>query len=157
MKVYGLLEEAGLESFASAPTPAFRGRVYFDTTQGQAYVYDGSLWQSIGSSGGSVTVTGSLGSPSLITAAGGVTPAGATHEIIFIAGSGGAIDVTKDPQIAVGTVVGQLLEPYGTSGVNTVLLEDATGLLLNGPWLAEAGSFLSLFWNGAVWAERSRR
>src|SRR4029079_304424 len=65
-------------------------------------------------------VTGSRGTPQNITAAGGIAPAGKWEEVIFVQGNGGAIDITANPQIAAGTVVGQTLMLIGRSSTNTL-------------------------------------
>lgn len=67
-------------------------------------------------------------SDATITAAGGITP---THTIMRIVSSGGAVNITADPQIAAGSD-GQLLIVQGTSDANTVQLDDGTGLILEG-------------------------
>lgn len=76
--------------------------------------------------------------------------------------SGGLLDLTSNPQVAAGTVDGQLLTLIVISaGVNTVKLDTGTGLFLN----AVAGSFtmvqydvLDLVWSVAasLWLERTR-
>ncbi len=63
-----------------------------------------------------------------ITAAGGIT---VTNTIMQIQGSGGAIDITADPQIADGTD-GQLLIIHGESDTDTVTIEGGTGVHLHG-------------------------
>lgn len=87
----------------------------------------------------------------------GVTPAGALFEQIFIAGDGGPINITANPQIADGNLVGDRLRLIGTDDTNTVLFEDSNGLDLNGGWLAEASAVLDLVWTGTLWLETSRR
>jgi hypothetical protein len=104
------------------------------------------------------TVTGSRGTPTAITAGGGITAlTGLTRrELQFIQGSGGAVTVTANPQISAGSTVGQQLKLVGRSDTNTVTLADGTGLFLEGSWVAEAGAVLLLYWDGSVWAEVSR-
>ncbi len=63
-----------------------------------------------------------------ITAAGGIT---VTHSHMRVQGSGGVVDVTADPQIAVGTD-GQRVIIVGESSANTVRLDDGDGLHLHG-------------------------
>ena len=74
----------------------------------------------------------------------------------FVEGSGGAVDITTNPQIAAGTVLGQELEIIGCSNTNTLFFEDGTGLVLQGDWLAQADRVLRLGWNGANWYEKYR-
>lgn len=102
------------------------------------------------------TVTGSEGVPELITAGGGIAIADVPVEMIFVAGNGGPIDITVDPQIAVGTTIGQELTIVGTSDANTVLLQDGTGLKLNGALLLKAKTNITLLWTGTVWKEVGR-
>lgn len=63
-----------------------------------------------------------------ITAAGGIT---VTNRVMRIQGSGGAIDITANPQIADSTD-GFIVILQGDSDTNTVKLEDGTGLALAG-------------------------
>jgi hypothetical protein len=103
-------------------------------------------------------VTGSQASPSAITAVGGIAFSGTAYfNVWFIAGNGGAVTVTANPQIGAGSSVGQLLWVIGTSATNTVTLADGNGLSLNGAWVGGNNSALELVWNGAVWTELSRR
>jgi hypothetical protein len=75
----------------------------------------------------------------------------------FIEGSGGAVDVSANPQIAAGNTVGQELILIGRNDTNTVLFEDGTGLSLNGPFDMGADNVLTLVWDTSVWVEVSRR
>lgn len=63
-----------------------------------------------------------------ITAGGGIT---VTNVIQRVVGSGGAVDITANPQIAAGSD-GQLVIIQGTNDTNTVKLDDGTGLALCG-------------------------
>ena len=63
-----------------------------------------------------------------ITAAGGITP---TCSTMRIQGSGGAVDITANPQIAAG-VAGQLLLLDGTDDTNTVQIDNGNGVHLHG-------------------------
>lgn len=63
-----------------------------------------------------------------ITAAGGIT---ITHRDMRIVGSGGAVNITADPQIVAGKDR-QRVQIQGTNDVNTVQLDDGTGLILEG-------------------------
>lgn len=104
------------------------------------------------------TVTGTRTSPSLITAAGGVSFSGTNYSNMkFIAGDSGPITVTANPQIAAATNVGQKIVLVGRDATNTVTLSDGTGLSLNGSWVGGLDSVLELVWDGAVWVEATRR
>lgn len=102
-------------------------------------------------------VVGTVGSPTAISAAGGITPLGAIREIIFVESDGGAVTVTADPPIAAGTFVGQELTIIGTSDTDTIQIDDAAGLNLNGTVIIEDGQVLNLLWIGSVWLETFRR
>jgi hypothetical protein len=129
--------------------------------------YDGNAnrWQVVGGSGGgSSNIFGSTGSPRSVVAATGIT-SGASHmsttankQVIFVVGSvAGESDVSASPQITAGTIVGQEMRIVGTSDSDYILLEDGTGLSLNGPWYSYNNDTLDLYWNGTVWSEFSRR
>lgn len=133
-----------------------------DTTAVVGYVFtatntDGSgTWMP--SAGATPIITGTTGSPTLITAGGGVTFSGTSYENTnFIAGNGGAVTVTANPQITAATNVGQRLTLIGRDATNTVTLSDGTGLSLNGTWIGGLQSVLNLEWDGTVWTEVSRR
>ena len=102
-------------------------------------------------------VTSTRASPTAITAGGGITAADVGREIHFIQGDSGAVDITVDPQISVGTVVGHQLILIGRSDVNTVKLDDATGLALNGNIILGEGQVLALVWDGTNWLEQYRK
>jgi hypothetical protein len=104
-------------------------------------------------------VTGSFASPSAIVAGTGIAFTGSNYFNLWIVqGSGGAVDVSANPQIAAGTVVGQKLTVVCTSDTNTVKLEHGTGLQMNGEYLMVAGSSITFNWTGATgtWVEESR-
>lgn len=108
--------------------------------------------------GGAAFVTGTRSVPQQITAAGGIAFTGNNpNNIWFIKGNGGAITVTKNPQIAAGNVVGQMLWLFGTDDTNTVTVQTGTGLDLNGTWVGGNASMLILIWDGITWTESSRR
>ena len=100
-------------------------------------------------------VTGTRAAPTAITVT-GITPGGYNIEMIFVAGSGGAIDVTANPQIVAGTTTGQELNLVGTSDTNTVTLEHGNGLILNGTCELDSETVLNLLWDGTAWLEMSR-
>ena len=103
------------------------------------------------------TITGSSASPSLITAAGGIAFTGVVGKNTwYIAGDGGAIDITANPQIAAATNVGQTLELIGRHDTNTVQFDDGTGLSINGSCILAADNVLSLVWDSTNWVEVSR-
>ena len=103
-------------------------------------------------------ISGTRAAPVAVVAGTGVAFSGSDYtNISFIEGSGGAADITADPQIAAGSVVGQKLTLIGRSNVNTVTLEHGTGLSLNGTAVLQEDSALVLLWDGTNWTEVSRR
>ena len=101
--------------------------------------------------------TGTRASPSLITAAGGIAFSGTFAENTwFIAGSGGPIDITVNPQITAGINLGQRLRLIGRHATNSVKFDDGTGLSLNGSAILAENEVLSLMWDGTSWLEISR-
>ena len=101
-------------------------------------------------------ISGTIASPTAITAAGGVVFSGTNYtNFFFITGSAGPVTVTANPRISAGTNVGQYLELIG--GANTVTLADGNGLSLNGSWVGGANSALEMIWDGTNWHEISRR
>jgi hypothetical protein len=105
-----------------------------------------------------VAVKGSTGAATAIIAGTGIVLTNnAKSETHFIAGSGGAVDVSANPQISAGQYVGQETLVVGTDDTNTVLLEDGTGLSMNGSMTLGAGDNILFRWNGSVHTEVSRR
>jgi hypothetical protein len=102
------------------------------------------------------TVTGTRAAPINITAAGGISPAGVAREIIFIQGSGGAVDLTANPQIAAGTAVGNELTLICRNAINTVKLDIGTGLNLLANITLALDWAITLIWDGTNWNEISR-
>lgn len=158
MYILGELQAAQLERLSAAPTPASTGRIYFDSVLLAPRFYDGTSWRTLVYAAGARTVTGTASVPTSITAAGGITPtSGVNAELIFVQGSPGAVDIGKNPQIAVGTTVGQQLVLVGCSDSLTILLNNGTGLSLNGDCMLVGNSVLGLYWDGTLWQEEYRR
>jgi hypothetical protein len=92
-----------------------------------------------------------------ITAAGGIT---ATRAVMRIQGSGGAVDITANPQIAGGSD-GEILILIGQSNANTVKLDEGTGLQLSGGTSFTMGlnDTIQFVYDavGGNWIELSRR
>ena len=93
-------------------------------------------------------------SDTAITAAGGIT---VTKAIMRVAGDGGAIDITANPQIAAGTN-GQVVIIQGTSDANTVKLDDGNGLALSASITLAAQDNITLIYDSgdSEWIETSR-
>lgn len=103
------------------------------------------------------SLSGTRASPTAVVAANGVVFSGnAYHNVYFIEGSGGAVDITANPQISAGNNVGQRLILIGRSDTNTVTLEDGTGLAQNGTVILEADEMIEYVWDGTLWNEISR-
>lgn len=76
--------------------------------------------------------------------------------IWFVAGNGGAIDITSNPQIAAGTVVGQRLVLIGCHDTNTIKFENGTGLVLkegSAEAFLFASSSMEFVWDGTTWTQ----
>lgn len=103
-------------------------------------------------------VDGTRASPQLITAVGGILfTSTAIITKKYIAGNGGAVIVTANPQIAAGTVDGQQLIIQSRHVTNTVELQDGTGLSMNGPWIGGLNSSITFSWDTSAWVEMSRQ
>jgi hypothetical protein len=102
-------------------------------------------------------VSGSIGSPNLISALTTVPVLAAQRQIVFVAGNGGAVTSAATPQVGAGTIVGQELILFGTDDTNTLTLNDGNGLGLNGPVVLKLRQTIYFIWDGSVWAEISRR
>lgn len=144
---------------ATPPTGFYS--VYVKSTDGKAYKKDSSGTESqLG--GGALVVTGSVASPSTITAAGGIsyTQSNGERQLFYLVGdTSTGTDITANPQITAGTSTSNNLEIvlYGTSDDNWVQLDDGNGLTLSGPMVLNNGSVIGLLWNGSTWAEMFRR
>lgn len=161
------LREDTAANWTTANPTLLVGEPGFESDTGKFKIGNGSLaWSSLPyatSTAGGYVLNGSRASANAVVAAVGVTLLGVQRELQFIKGSGGSVVVTASPPIEAGTAAGQELVLMGTS-TNTVTLETATGLSLNGPIVmgsalsgGGAGSVLSLIWDGTSWNEVSRR
>lgn len=109
-----------------------------------------------GPAGPPYTVTGSTGTPGLITAGTSIPVANVNREMKFIAGNGGPVTMTANPQVAAPTTIGDELVLRGTNDTNSVTVNHGTGLILNGPYVLKNGSWLYLQWDGTNWGEVGR-
>ena len=112
------------------------------------------------SAAGGVTpvITGTRAAPSAIVALTGIAFVGTSYfNIWFVEGSGGAVDIAANPQIAAGSVIGQRLTLIGRNDTNTVKLEHGTGLALRGGTGAEiylfADTIADFMWDGSNWVQ----
>jgi hypothetical protein len=135
------------------------------SNSGYVLSWSGSAWACIAPPSSSPSLNGGSGSPESVTAGGGISlSAVVSSNLVWVAGSGGAVIVTKTPSVTAGTADGQKLNIVGTSATNTVTLQDqanlaSSGLSLNGNWVGGKDSNLSLHWDAtqSLWVEDSRR
>lgn len=110
------------------------------------------------------TVFGTRASPRTVVAATGITAAAshmsttANRQLIFVQGDGaGLTDISANPQIQAGTIVGQEMLLIQRSSSAQLKLDDGDGLLLNGTCILEVeGQSITLVWDGTTWCEESR-
>lgn len=104
------------------PTPA--SDISYDTGSGLVSLQDfiASL-----ATGVPPVVYGSSGSPVLVTALGGITFHNNLDEIQIIAGNGGPVVISANPQISAGTIVGQRLTLINFNSTNKVYIAGNAG------------------------------
>jgi hypothetical protein len=91
-----------------------------------------------------------------ITAVGGINP---SSSYLRISGSGGAVNITANPQIAAGACDGQVLVLEGDDDTNTVQLNDGNGVHLHSANVVFGDhDTVTLLWDsgGSEWTEKSR-
>lgn len=113
----------------------------------------------IADEGSAVQIYGSRIAPRDIVAGTGIT-SGASHmsttderQVVFIQGSGGAVNISANPQIEAHTVVGAEMTLMGRSDSSTVTLETGNGLDLNGDAVMGASHVIRMQWDGSNWLE----
>ena len=112
------------------------------------------------------TIFGTRAVPRSIVAGTGIT-AGASHmsttavsQTIFLKGSSsGENDISANPQIEAGTLVGQLMTLIGRNSDDYIKLDHGNGVDLSGgsSWFSFVGCCLVLEWDGTNWYEKTRR
>lgn len=103
------------------------------------------------------TTTGTKASPTAITAGGGITAATDTiNEFQYVEGSGGAINITANPQISAPNKTSAKITIIGTSNTNTVTFEHGDGLVMNGPITLGEDDTITFIYNETNWVEISR-
>ena len=129
------------------------GSCFWDTTLNVLKTYSDSdmAWNIMAEN---IKVTGSRAAPIAITAVGGITPVGKRREVIYCEGDGGVVDISANPQIAVGASIGDELILVGSG--NQIKLDNGDGLQLNGACYLVDGAVLMLRWDGSVWLESYR-
>jgi hypothetical protein len=118
-------------------------------------LYCGLYFQS-GAGASAPNTVGSRAVPTDIVAANGVQFSGSYFEnVYFIQGSGGAVDITANPQIAAGSFIGQKLLLIGCSATNSVQFDDGNGIKLKNKgsvYLFDDES-IEFVWTGTAWVE----
>lgn len=105
----------------------------------------------------SEVVVGSRGSPTAIVGGTGIAaPTTNADHLCYIEGSGGAVDVSANPQIGAGLRNGQRITLRGRNATNTVLLEHGNGLVMNGSYLMGEDSEIGFRWDTTNWVESYR-
>lgn len=106
---------------------------------------------------GGIVGYGSALSPQIISSAIGIPATSDQRQLWIIKSTGGGQYIIANPQIAPGTVIGQELYIQGASSTDYVILQDGSGVSLNGPEYATNNGSIYLIWNGINWYETSRR
>jgi hypothetical protein len=128
-----------------------------DTPSDTLYPSQAAVKSYTDSYGFTPNVIGTAGSPSLITAAGGIVLTNIGYvNVIFIAGNGAPITITANPQITAPTMVGQILIIISVSATNTVTINTGTGFTLSGMWVS-GYDIMMLVSDGTNWCEMNRR
>ena len=105
-----------------------------------------------------LSVTGTDAAPTSVTAAGGVTFSGSSLDNLkYINSNSGAVVISANPQIAVGTFVGQKLRLVFKSATDTLQLSNGNGLLMDATFVSGLDREMHLNWNGSVWREYYRK
>lgn len=100
--------------------------------------------------------TGTLVTPASITSSSGIIVSNVFRETMFIEGSGGAVDITCNPQISPATIVGSELTLIGTSDSKRVKIQNGDGVHLHGTMVLRLRDTLKLIWDGIMWTELCR-
>lgn len=119
--------------------------------------YDGNepRWRVVGGAGGGGL---SIKSNQTLSAAATITLAGNGRQLIRVQGNGGAITVNATTGVTAGTKDGIELRLQGLSDANTVQIDTAGNMRVNGTCVLGQGDILDLQWDNsdAKWTEVSR-
>lgn len=130
------------------------GDCYYNTTDDVIRVYRDGAWENVDQP----KVTGTRAAPSTIVLATGIAFTGKQNKNVwFVKGPASGGTISANPQVAVGSFVGQELELIGRSDADFLILEDGNGLSLNGTCQLDADSSITLSWDGTNWREKCRR
>lgn len=142
-------------SFVSPTTPTTHNVFPPPTVcaSGQVWSDNGAGVMSCTTISAAPTIFGTRAAGRSVVAGTGIT-SGASHmsttaqdQLIFVTGSGG-VDITASPQIQAHTVIGATMRICGTDNTNWVLLQNGTGLALNGPAELGKDDCINFMWAG---------
>lgn len=106
-----------------------------------------------------IKLVNTYASPGLISAGTAINPtieSDRDNYLMFIAGNGGPVDMSANPQIVAPGRAGITLTLVGCHPTNSVLLENGTGLAVNGPKeLADKDSVTFISIDANTWQEKS--
>lgn len=180
MRMNGQLEVAQAENLSSDPSLLPDGRFWLNTTTNVLKAYLQSAVRIFVTTDQTQTLTnktltspvvtapkvtptatGTRASPSAVVDSTGVVYDSTlgSDQVWFIEGSGGAVTVSANPAVAVGSRIGEKLLLVGRSDTNKVKFNGGVtqGLSLNGDIDLGDDDVLYLFWDGTYWSEISRR
>ncbi len=152
---YGILYQNTAGSIPANPTAGSMA-MYFKS-DGKAYTKSpAGIESALG--GGALVNTGTRAAPSTITVSGIVysTTGGARQHWYIVGDTITGTDVTGNPQISPGSDDGQELFLTGRDSDRPVILDDGTGLRINGTWVGTADSTIHLRWDTTNWVEMGR-
>lgn len=109
-----------------------------------------------GSGGGEIIPSNTQGSPLTLDGSTAIAVGTDQRILTYVASTGGAVAMSVNPQIAIGSQTAQELYLFGTSNTSYITLHDGDGLILNGDCDLKLGSIIYLLWTGLAWAEVSR-
>lgn len=142
---------------ASSATDAETAQTAAEAAQTAAEAAQAAAEAAAAAAAAAEVVIGTRGSPTAIVAGSGIAaPTTNADHLCYVQGSGGAVDVSANPQIGAGTRNGQRMTIRGRSAVNTVLLEHGNGLVMNGAYNLGDDSQIVFRWDTTNWVEESR-
>lgn len=148
---------ASAAAAATAETNAETAETNAETAQAAAEAAQAAAEAAAAAAAAAEVVVGTRAAPTAVVAGTGiVAPTSTADHLCYIEGSGGAVDVSANPQIAAGLRNGQRMTLRGRSSTNTVLLEHGTGLVMNGSYNLGDDSSIVFRWDLTNWVEESR-
>lgn len=115
-----------------------------------------TLSSTITAGDGRFSVYGAYNAGEVVDPSVGIVKSSLARQLHFLISQGGAQAVTANPQIPAGDFVGQEIMLKGTSDTDYVILNDGSGLALNGPINLKNKIGIYLLWDGEVWSENGR-